>query len=206
MRWILVVLFACSPAFAAPSDADSLRLLDLAASFNPEEASRYGLDKWDDKAIDLGPGYEARRRRALSGMAETLEKRRRSEKDAATQGDLEILLKWLRLEVRSSELEEKYLVSYYPLERMIFGGLRPVLDDQVEPARRQKMVTRLRIYAGLEPGSTSLCKLAEARMRERMRVPGLLMPVKAEVEKNLMIAEPMLRGLEQLLKKYQLVG
>jgi hypothetical protein len=202
-RLALLVFTLLPSAHAASSDADSLQLLDGAAAFDPEQASQYGLEKWDEKSLDLGPGYGERRRKALGALLGKLQARRAAEKDA---GDLDILVHWTQLRIRSSELEEKYLVPYFPLERMIFGGLRPQLDDQAEPARRQKMVTRLRAYAGLLPGTTPLARDAEARMRERLQVAGLLMPIKSQLEKNLSTAEPMLRGLEQLFAKYQLTG
>jgi uncharacterized protein (DUF885 family) len=95
-------------------------------------------------------------------------------------------------------------VPYFPVERIIFGGVRQVLEDQIPAERRQKMVTRLRAYAGLLPGTTPLAKEAEARMRERLNVPGLLMPIKAQLEKNLSTAPALMKGVAELCKKYSL--
>src|SRR5262249_31428381 len=149
-----------------------------------------------------GPGYAERHRKALAQMVTRLEAHRAAEKDPAAAIDLEILIRWSKVHIRTSELEEKYLVPYFALERMLFGGLRGVRDDQIDATRGQKMVTRLRAYAGLEPGTTPLAKEAEARTREKLGKPGLLMPVKAQLEKNLSTAESMMRGIEELFKKY----
>src|SRR5262249_7609300 len=145
-RLLLLTVVACSTAHAAPSDDDALALLDTAAAFDPENASFHGLEKWDAKRIDLGPGFQERRRKALTAVVEKLEKKRAAEKDPAIAADLEILIKWTKVHIKTSDLEEKFLVPYFALERLIFGGVRPVLDEQVEQARRQQMVTRLRGY------------------------------------------------------------
>jgi uncharacterized protein (DUF885 family) len=202
----LALLSPAHPAQAATSDRDALQLLDVDAAFEPEVASRAGVDKWDDKGLDLRAGHVERRRQALAAALATLQQRRASEKDAAIVADLDILVRWTQVQMRTAELEDKYLVPYFPLQRMIYGGVRPVLDEETEPARRQKMVARLRAYAGMEPGSTPIAREAEARTRERLKSPGLLMPIKASLEKNLSTAEPMLRGIEQLCKQYALVG
>src|SRR5581483_10314390 len=141
MRRLFCLLVLTGSAHAAASDADTMALIDANAAFDPEAASQVGVEKWDTKAIDLGPGFAERHRKVLEQMVSKLEARRAAEKDAAVVSDLEILIHWAKVRIRSIELEEKHLVPYFALERLLFGGLRPVLDDQIDAARRQKMVT-----------------------------------------------------------------
>jgi hypothetical protein len=197
---------AAPPVWVQKSDANAMLLLKRSAAFNPEEASHLGLDGYDDKSLDLGPQREERYRKAIADAIGELDKRRAGETDRAVLQDLEIIIKQARDDIRGSELQDKLLVPYFPLERMLFGGLRALLDDQIDPKRRALAVMRLRRYAGVEPGSTALATLAEARTREKLGNPKLLMPIKAQLEKDLATADAMVRGIEQLFTKYQLTG
>jgi Bacterial protein of unknown function (DUF885) len=205
--WMSTAVAAAAPApWVAKSDENALLLLQATSRFDPEEASGLGLEGFDDRAIDLAPGWRQRRREAVVAAMSELERRRAAEKDPMVAQDLEIILDAARKRVRRLDPEEKYLVPYFPLERMAFGGLRVLLEEQLSPERRKLAVARLRRYAGMEPGSTPLSALAEARMREKMGAPGLLMPSRAEVEKNLSTAKTMLGGLKPLFVKFQLDG
>jgi uncharacterized protein (DUF885 family) len=197
---------AASPAWVQKSDANAKLLLARSAAFDPEEASGLGLDAYDAKSVDLGPQREARYRKAIQEAIAELEQRRAAERDRAVLQDLEIILKQARDDIRGSELSEKLLVPYFALERFVFGGMRTLLDDQIDPKRRAQAVARLRRYAGVEPGTTPLATLAEQRTREKLGDAKLLMPIKAQLEKDLATSDAMIRGVEQLLTKYQLTG
>jgi uncharacterized protein (DUF885 family) len=194
------------PAWVQKSDTNAMVLLKTTGAFHPEDASRLGLEGYDDKSLDLGPQREQRYRRALAAAIATLEQRRSAEKDHAVLQDIDIIIKQARDGIRGSELEDKLLVPYFPLERMVFSGLRALLDDQIDARRRAQAVVRLRRYAGVEPGTTALATLAEARTREKLGNPQLLMPIKSQLEKDLSTADAMVRGIEQLFEKYKLTG
>src|SRR6266545_765221 len=123
---------AAAPAWVQKSDTNALVLLKTTGAFDPEDAGRLGLEGYDDKSIDLGPEREERYRRALAAAIATLGKRRAAEKDRAVLQDIDIIIKQARNGIRKSELEDKLLVPYFPLERMVFGGLRALLDDQID--------------------------------------------------------------------------
>jgi hypothetical protein len=200
------VAHAAAPAWVQKSDANAAVLLARTAPFEPEEASRLGLEGFDDRVVDLGPRHLERYRKAVAEAIAELEKRRAGERDRAVLEDLEIIVKGARDQIRKRELDEKYLLPYFSLERLIFDGLHVLLDDQVDPERRAIAVARLRRYAGLEPGATPLATLAEARVRERLGDATLLPPVKARLEKDLATAPAMMHGIEELFGKYQLTG
>lgn len=195
-----------SNAWVTRSNQNTQLLLDIEARFNPENASRLGFDSADEQVMDLKPGVEVRLRQAYSQALATLQQRRAQEADPLVRQDLEILIQAAQDEIRGSELGEKYEVPYYNMPRRIFGGLRALLDDQVPPERRQRALVRLKRYAGMEPGYTPVVELAEARMRERMNVPGLLSPARVEVEKDLGNADFFTHGIEELFDKYKIAG
>src|SRR5206468_17715 len=85
------------------------------------------------------------------------------------------------------------------------SDLTPGGDDQVAPEGRTAALVRPRRYAGMEKGYGRFAKRAEARIRERM-APGLLGPVKEEVEKELANSATYVAGIGKLFEKYQIEG
>jgi uncharacterized protein (DUF885 family) len=192
--------------WVARSNQNAQLLLDVDTRFNPESTSRLGFDVADEQVMDLKPGVESRRRQAYAQALAILQQRRAEEKDPLVRQDLEILILDAQDEIHGSELQEKYEVPYYNMERRIFGGMRAVLDDQVPQERRQRALARLKRYAGMEAGYTPVTELAEQRMRERMNVPGLLAPARIEVEKDLGNADFFIHGIGELFDKYKIAG
>src|SRR5262249_31194097 len=77
-------------------------------------------------------------------------------------------------------------------------------DDQVAASRRPAALTRLRRYAGIEPGSRPITELALERMRERLSDKNLLGPSKTQVETDLSRIGFLLDGTAKLFEKYGL--
>ncbi len=195
-----------APAWVAKSDVSSMLLLRAMAEFAPESASRLGLEGYDERVRDLGPDYRGRYRRAVTKAIVDLERRRARQKDPLLQQDLDITLKAAHDEIRDIDLSEKYLLPYFPVEKIVFSGLRQLLDAQVKPERQKLAVARLRRYAGLVGGTTPLCALAEARTREELQQTGLLPPIRAELEKDLANSTAMVNGIEQLFTQFKIDG
>ena len=72
--------------------------------------------------------------------------------------------------------------------------------------RQAAALVRLRRYAGLEPGSTSLTELARARTEERLPDKKLLGPYKPEVGQALADSPRLVAGIGGLFKKSGLSG
>ena len=194
------------PAWVARSNQNAQVLLEVIARFNPESAGQLGVEGRDEQIIDLKPGVVERSNQATSAAAQVLKGRLASEKDPAVRQDLEILIRSAESNVRGNEIGEKYDIPYFFPARTIFSGLRALLDDQIAPERRQAATVRLRRYAGLEEGYTPLTVLAEQRTRERLNKPGLVWPIKAEVEKNLASTAFFIEGIGKLFEKYKING
>jgi hypothetical protein len=194
------------PPWVARSNQNAQVLLEVIARFSPESAGQLGLEGFDEQIVDWKQGIAERSNRATREAVQVLKGRLASEKDEAVRQDLEILIQAAENNVRGSEISERLDIPYFVPARTIFLGLRALLDDQVAPLRRQAALVRLRRYAGLEEGYTPLAVLAEQRTRERLNKPGLLWPIKAEVEKDLANNAFFIDGVAKLFEKYKIAG
>jgi len=195
-----------TPAWVQRSDENSQVLLELIARFSPEGAGRLGIPGLDEEILDLKPGFNERARTSLQKAAATLKERLAQEKDPDVRQDLQILIQAAESNVRGNELTEKYQIPYLDVAATVFQGLRVLLDDQVEPQRRQAALVRLRKYAGLAPGTAPLTQLAEQYTRSRLSTPGLTGPFKGEIERDLANDKTYIDGIAQLFEKYKIAG
>lgn len=195
-----------SPAWVLKSNRSAELLTRTTARFVPEFAGQLGAEGVDTQIIDLKPGIAQRSRLATAETITELEGRLTREKDPLVRQDLQILLKASRNNLRQNELDEKYKIPYFNMSRLVFSGLRQLLDDQVEPERRKAALIRLKRYTGLEPGYTPITRLAAERSRERFNRPGVEGPSKIEVEKDLGTSQFFVNGIEELFKKYKVEG
>lgn len=206
----LAVLGAWAPASAETwverSDQNTQILLDVLARQSPEGAGQLGIPGLDEEIFDLKPGFVERSREQIRQAADTLRQRLAAEKDPKVRQDLEILILAAEDQLQGSELGEKYSLPYFDVTSSVFQGIRTLLDDQVEEARRPAALVRLRKYTGVEPGYTPLTTLAEQFIRSRMERPGLAGPFKDEVEKDLQNTATYIKGIEELFKKYGIKG
>jgi Bacterial protein of unknown function (DUF885) len=198
---------ATSPApWIARSDANARLILETFARFGPEGAGRLGLEGYDEQVLDLQPRIFERNREAMQQVAATLSTRRAAEGDPLVQQDLDILIGAVKDNLEGAELNRRFEFDYYNVPLTVFQGIRGLLDEQVPPLRRAKALVRLRRYAGLEPGSTPIAVLAEARTRERLAAVALNGPFKGEVEKNLASSAAYVDGIPKLFDKFEVTG
>ncbi len=195
-----------TPAWVARSDKNADVLLQVIAQTSPEGAVELGIPGLDEEISDYKPGYQERNRKALEQAAATLRQRLAAEKDPAVRQDLEILIESAEQNIQSSRLSEKLQLPSANVSQLVFGGLRGLLDDQVDAARRPAALVRLRKYTGLEPGFTPVARLAEDLTRSRLNEPGLLFPFKDEIERDLANSAAFVDGIGQLFQKYGIRG
>ncbi|HKC59926.1 MAG TPA: DUF885 family protein, partial [Myxococcales bacterium] len=203
---------AATPAAAgdrswiARSNENAKILLAVQARFAPEQAARLGQPGLDDRIMDLTPGHQERLRKATGEALARIEELRRTEKDPLVAQDLAILPDAAGKSIRGSELSERLEVPYYNLARLVFFSVRGLLDPQIDRARRPAALARVRKYAGLEPGTTSIVQLAERETREGLAKPGLQPPSRLQVENDLQTAGFSIDGIEKLFQEYQIPG
>ena len=134
------------------SNSHSRRLLEVIARFNPEMAGQLGVEGLDEEIVDLRPGFEERLVEATAEVLRILRAETGRERDAGVAQDLQILIQSGEDIIEEVELDRRLLLPYINLPRILFQGIRRLLDDQVEPERRPAACVRLRKYAGRQGG------------------------------------------------------
>jgi hypothetical protein len=182
---------ARSNAFAEP-------VIALAIAHAPENASQSGLTQADAATLDLDAGWRDRVRAAAATARDRLALARATEQDAWVLDDLTILGRKVDEILAKVAVEDAHLVVLIDVTRIVFGGLRPLLDDQNPPTRKRFALERLRRYAGLVDGVAALAASAELETRARLRINGLTMPYVVDVETALSAAPLLLDGMREM--------
>ncbi len=212
-RWLLagsaailtgLPAFAESPAWVEKSNANAQVLLDATNKFQPENASSTGFPGFDDKIADLQPGITPRYVAAETAARDELARRILAETDPLIRQDLEILVKAASDDIETTLLQDKMLLAYTDVGQLVYYGEFGLLQDQVDAARRPSALKRLKLYAGLEPGSTPITELAKARYTEEAVDPKRLGSFKDRVEQSLANIDRYTAGIRQLYAQYGL--
>jgi len=188
------------------SNQNARLMVELMAKLQPEAASQFGVEGYDDQISDLAPGFVERQLEAIREVQAKLTGRLATETDPRVKQDLEILVKAAADSIKGTELSEKLEIPYFSLDELMFGSFRGLLDDQVAASRRPASLVRLRKYAGLEPGTKPITEHAMSYIRERLGNPKLLAPVKSKVEKDLAQASFFVAGVGKLFEKFKIQG
>lgn len=194
------------PAWVTRSNELAQPLLKTQAEFTPEFTSFFGLSGYDDRVSDFGPNQGERLRAAMRGVKETLEKDLKTEEDPSVRQDIDILIGAADRQIEGSDLNDRLLLPFADVAQLVFDGEQTLLQDQVEPARREKALLRLQRYVGLAPGSTAITTLARQRYEEKLANPALLKPTKLEVEQALRNVDTYATGIRQLFAKFKVAG
>jgi uncharacterized protein (DUF885 family) len=214
LSWVSPVL-AQSPGTAKPkppadwvkqSNLNAKLMVELVAKLQPEDAAKFGVEGHDEQITDLSPGFVERQLKAMREVHAELVKRHAVETDRHIKLDLEILVKTASDLIKQTEASDRLEVPYFSLDELIFRSFRGLLDEQVSADRRRAAVVRLRRYAGLEPGTKAIAEHAMAYVRERMKDPTLVRPVKAKVQKDLAQAGFFVAGVGKLFEQFKIEG
>src|ERR1700722_4587588 len=143
----------------ARSNSYTNQLLDLQMQHSPEEGSREGVAKFDERISNPTLADELAERHELEAVLVKLDAARAKETDKKVWEDLDILHKAFDLQFRQQDFRLQHEIPFYNASEQVFQGLRGLLDDQVTPERRTAAVARLRKYAGMEPGYTPFTDL-----------------------------------------------
>ncbi len=188
------------------SNAYTNQLIEVQLRHSPEEGSHEGVAKFDEFITDPTLADDMAQRHELEAVLKKVDAARAKETDKKVLEDLEILHKAFDLNFRQQDFELQHEVTFYNASETIFQGLRSLLDDQVDAARRPAALVRLRKYTGLEPGSHPTTELLKQRTLDQLAKPGVIYPSKGELETELGRNSNYLTGIADLFKKYQLTG
>src|SRR6516225_9938815 len=111
---------AAEPAWVARSNTNSQLLLQLMAKYNPESASRLGVDGFDEQIADLSRDqFEFANADSRAAIAE-LQKRLAGETNSKVKQDLEILIESAQDRLRSRALNRKYFIPFVDVVSMVY--------------------------------------------------------------------------------------
>ncbi len=190
--------------WVADSDAHARVLLEVMAEFNPELATRRGVDGVEDRIMDLEDARFEREQSALIGAIAELRKRQDDEQDPRVAEDIQIMLDWAENQVTGNRLQQEMLIPWFNLPEVIFGSVQAMLDPRFPEERRHLLVRRLERYAGLTEENEPIATLARERIAERMDVEDLLGPYRPELQRHIGSTEQMLAGTRKLLEQSDL--
>jgi uncharacterized protein (DUF885 family) len=181
-------------------------LLDVQLEHSPEEGSREGVAKFDDRISNPTLADQSAERHELEAVLTRLNAARTKETDKKVQEDLDILRKAFDLQFRQEDFGLQHEVPFHNASERVFQGLRGLLDDQVAPQRRRAALIRLRKYSGVEPGYAPFTELLKRRELEQIAKPGVIYPSKGELETELGRNSNYVDGIAALFRKYELTG
>jgi len=195
-----------APAWVERSNTYTNTLLEVEFAHTPERGSRQGLARFDERISQPTLADEQARRRELEAALAKADAAAPKEADQRVREDLAILHKAFDLQFRQEDYGLQHQVPFLNASAQVFEGLHVLLDDQVAPERRPAALTRLRRYAGLDPGYQPFTELLKQREREQIAKPGVIYPSKTEVETELGRNSNYVEGIGALFGKYGLKG
>jgi uncharacterized protein (DUF885 family) len=181
-------------------------LLTVQMKHNPETGSYEGLSEYDTKASQPTLADEDQERQETEAVLARFKAAAGEAQQEEVEQDLQILIHAIELEFKQDDFERAHKVPFVNPSNIVFGGLRPLLDDQTPAERRPAAVTRLRAYAGLEPGYQPIAEILKQRLIEQMAKPGVIYPSRTEIETELGRDSNYWDGIAALFEKYKLTG
>ena len=188
------------------SNRNAQVLLEVIAKFAPEQAGRLGVDGLDNRIQDLDKDVYERSQGALQRAVVALKERLARTSDTGVRQDLEILIDSGERNLRSSELQHRYMLPFYDVAQTEFFGIHSLIDPQVPKERWAAALERLKRYAGMAPGTQPLARLAEERTAERFADAPLVGPYVEEVKQTLAKTKTYVDGIKRLLVSSGLQG
>lgn len=194
------------PAWVAQSNANAQILLKVMAEFGPEQAGQMGVDGLDAQATNLPPDLIERVNKAVDGAEAQLKARLAKTTQPQVKQDLQILIKAAEDAKADGAVQEKYMLQYNNVPRLIFFGVRALIDPQVPLSRQQAVVERMKAYAGMIPGRKPITEQAKAMFEVSLKKPGLIGPYTAEVAQDIKDDPHYIVGIKQMLAKSKVKG
>jgi hypothetical protein len=194
------------PDWITVSNSYTNLLLAVEMKHVPEEGSEEGLSQYDNEVGQPTLADEDQQRQETEAVLVKLKRAAGDEKQKEVVEDLAIVIRSVGLEFREQDFGRAHRVEFFNASRMVFSGLRVLLDEQTSSERRPAAVVRIRKYAGLEPGYKPLTEILKQRVMEQMAKPGVIYPPRTEIETEMGRNSNYVEGIAALLEKYKLTG
>jgi len=192
------------PEWVTVSNKYADMLIQVTFKYHPEFGSQQGLAQYDTKASQPTLANEDAERKDTEAVLAKLKAAAAEKQQQKVAEDLEIMMRRVDLDFRREDYQRAHEVPFLNASQLVFGGLRILLDDQTPPERWPSAVTRLRDYAGMEPGYTALTEILKQRTQEQMAKPGVIYPPKSEIETEMARNSNYVEGIAALMQKRNL--
>jgi uncharacterized protein (DUF885 family) len=193
-------------SWIATSNQYTNQLLAVEMKHHPELGSDEGLSQFDTEVAQPTLADEDQQRRETEAVLSMLKSAEGQQKQKEVAQDLQIVIRKVDLQFRQKDFARAHRVDFLNASKMVFSGLRSLLDEQTPAERRPAAVVRIRKYAGLQTGYKPLTEILKQRVMEQMAKPGVVYPARTEVETELSRNSNYLEGIATLLEKYKLAG
>jgi uncharacterized protein (DUF885 family) len=181
-------------------------LIQVEFKHRPESASTQGLSEFDNKISQPTLADEDQERQEAAAVLAKLKNASAEKQPAMVAQDLQIMIRKVELNFKREDFARAHEVPFYNASAMVFGGLHSLLDEQTPSERRPAAVVRIREYAGLEPGYTSIAEILKQRVTEQMAKPGVIYPARVEIETEMGRNSNYVDGIAALMQRYSLTG
>lgn len=182
------------------------QLIDLEKKYSPEYGSSQGLAEYDTQIAVPSLANQLAQRKDEDKLLHVYQSLLKTENDAAVKQDLNILIGYLKLGLRTQDFERQRKVSFLNPSSIILDGLQTLLDDQTPAERRASAIIRLQKYAGQTTGFKPLTAILKERVQHQIKGKNMIYPSKQEIEVGLSRNASMISGIADLFKKYKLTG
>jgi len=193
-------------SWIAISNGYAKLLTDVSFQHHPEAGSQQGLAEFDTKVAQPTLADEEQERKQNKAVLAKLKAATAEKQPKEVAEDLDIMITRVELDFKLQDYQRAHEVPFHNASGMVFGGLHILLDTQTPDARRPAAVTRIREYAGLEPGYTAITQILKQRVIEQMAKPGVVYPPRVEIETEMSRNSNYVDGIAALMKQYKLSG
>jgi uncharacterized protein (DUF885 family) len=197
---------ASQPEWITVSNGYANMLIQVTFNHHPEFGSQQGLAQYDTKVSQPTLADEDQERKENEAVLAKLKAAAAQKQDPKVAEDLQIMIRKVDLNFRRQDFLRAHEVPFHNASQIVFSGTRILLDDQTPRERWPAAVTRVRAYAGMEPGYTALTEILKQRTQEQMAKPGVVYPSKSEIETEMARNSNYIEGITALMQKHQLEG
>jgi len=194
------------PEWVSISNGYARQLIEVSFKYHPEFGSQQGLAQYDDKISQPTLANEDAERKDDEAVVAKLKAAAAEKQLPEVQEDLTIMMRKMDLNFRRQDFERAHEVPFLNASQMVFGGVRLLLDDQTPKERWPAAVTRVRAYAGMEPGYTAITEILKQRVEQQMAKPGVVYPARVEIETEMARNSNYIEGIAALMQKHNLTG
>jgi len=197
---------AADKSWIAISNGYANMLTDVLFKYHPEAGTQQGLSQYDSKVSQPTLANEDAERREAEAVLAKLKTAAAEKQQQDVAEDLQIMIRRVNLSFKQQDFQRANEVPFPNASQIVFGGLQVLLDEQTQAERRPAAVVRIRDYAGLEPGYTSITEILKKRITEQMAKPGVIYPSRMQIETEMARNSNYVDGIAALLQKYKLTG